>query len=403
MKILLVSDDKNLAENIKEKLVFLRKDDKVVISPYCNALQEVELSSANLVLLQENSEQDDTILLIKDLRTKYGNLCILLLVNTCSPEFILKATDAGANDFINVSAENFEYVIRLVNYIKQTSIQTSLNRNYELLKQLKVVNELTGIYEYSYSKQVIENTLDSELITNGSFMAIAPSKRGKTKFSAEELAASITQSVRSKDIVTHGKGTNFYVFLPDTDMNGAAAVYEKIKEKLKFETCAGICDITDCQFNKFEKKALKALTNAIPTNTSIIFAEDSQKETLDDWLDRDSNKNYKIFRQMFNKKLEKVITPVFYRLQKVYEEKLFDTNIEQFVDEEQCVFNLQNKNYSSSLKIIYPGFAKIIISITHDGLDSPENREIHLQLANVTQHEIVEIVEDFIKEFKSRG
>ncbi len=403
MKILLVSDDKNLAENIKEKLVFLRKDDAVAISTYTNAAQEAELLPANLILLHENEDKKETFSLLKQLREKYKDIYIILLINTCDVEFILNSTDAGADDFIQISAENYEFVLRLVNYIKHASIKISLSRNIKLLEQLKVVNELTGIYEYSYSKQVIENIIDSELVSDGAFMAISPSKKGKTKFSEEKLSIAIKQSIRENDIVAHGKGTNFYVFLPETDMNGAATVYRKIEEKIKFEICAGISDISGKEYDKFEKNALKALASAIATESSIIFAEDEPKETLDDWLDRDSSKNYKIFRQMFNKKLEKVITPVFYRLQKTYEEKLFNTKIEHFIDEDQCVFNIQNKSFSSSLKIIYPGFAKIIIYITHDGLDSPENREIHLQLAQVTQHEIVDIVEDFIKEFKSRG
>ena len=98
--------------------------------------------------------------------------------------------------------------------------------------------------------------------------------------------------------------------------------------------------------------------------------------------------------------MEKVITPVFYRLQKAWEEKLFNTEIEQYTDGEQCVFHLKNNKQDSTLKIVYPGFAKIIISITHDGLDSPENSEIQLPLTKINQKKLISIVEDFIKDFK---
>jgi hypothetical protein len=63
-------------------------------------------------------------------------------------------------------------------------------------------------------------------------------------------------------------------------------------------------------------------------------------------------------------------------------------------------FNLKNKKGNSSLKIIYPGFGKITILITYDGLDSPENREIKLPLSKITEQELVGIIEDFIKEYK---
>lgn len=402
MKILLVSDDKNICETISNKLIFLRKDDTVVTSSYDSAKQNIELTSAQVALIHENDDREITIQLIKDFHEN-KELNIILLANSYDSEFILKSIDSGANDFILTTAEDIDFVIKIVNHIKQSSCKKTISRNNQLLRQLNVVNEITGIYEYTYSKQIIENSIDFELVNAGSFMAIAPSKNGKTKFSSEQLAAAIKTSIREEDIITHGKGTNFYIFLPYTDMNGAASVFEKIKEKTEFEICAGICDISDKNYNKFEKKAVKALSEAIATKAAIIFSEDEPKDTLNEWLEAEENKNYKIFRQIFNKKLEKIITPVFYRLQKTYEEKLFDTKIEQYVNDEQCVFNLQNNKFSSSLKIIYPGFTKIVISINHDGLDSPENREIKMPLAKITQQELVEIIEDFIKEFRSRG
>ena len=402
MKILLVSDDKNICETISNKLIFLRKDDTVVTSSYDSAKQNIELTSAQVALIHENDDREITIQLIKDFHEN-KELNIILLANSYDSEFILKSIDSGANDFILTTAEDIDFVIKIVNHIKQSSCKKTISRNNQILRQLNVVNEITGIYEYTYSKQIIENSIDFELVNAGSFMAIAPSKKGKTKFSEEALAKAIKASIREEDIITHGKGTNFYIFLPYTDMNGAASVFEKIKEKTEFEICAGICDISDKNYNKFEKKAIKALSEAIATKAAIIFSEDEQKDTLNEWLEAEENKNYKIFRQMFNKKLEKIITPVFYRLQKTYEEKLFDTKIEQYVNDEQCVFNLQNNKFSSSLKIIYPGFTKIVISINHDGLDSPENREIKIPLSKISQQELVEIVEDFIKEFKSRG
>ena len=147
----------------------------------------------------------------------------------------------------------------------------------------------------------------------------------------------------------------------------------------------------------YEKEALNALAEA--DEGQYRFTEIKEK-TLDDWLSDAPKGSYKLFRKVFNAKLEKVIAPVFYRLQKSYEIKLFETQIEQYTNSEQCVFNLKNHNGESSLRIVYPGFAKIIIYINHDGLDSPENKEISIQLDKITQKELINIVENFIEEFK---
>ena len=40
------------------------------------------------------------------------------------------------------------------------------------------------------------------------------------------------------------------------------------------------------------------------------------------------------------------------------------------------------------------------IYINHEGLDSPENKEIQLSLTKISQKELITIVEDFIKDFK---
>ena len=57
-------------------------------------------------------------------------------------------------------------------------------------------------------------------------------------------------------------------------------------------------------------------------------------------------------------------------------------------------------NYST-LKITYPGFSKINIDIIHQGLDSPENRRIGLDLTELTDVKLTSIIDEFIKEFKT--
>ena len=340
--------------------------------------------------------------MIKNLR-KNKHLCIILLVNSYDKELILAGYDAGIDDFALSSAEDFELVIRTVNNIKHNSIYQQLLRNRQILEQLNVIDELTGLYNYNYAKQVIENFIDDNLLDEGCFVALAPSEVSKTKFSVDKMADAILSSIRTDDIATLGRGAKFYLMLPKTDCSGAIVVLNKIKENYgkNFDICAGISLITRKNFEDMERDALQALSDAAATNAEYILAEEKEN-TLDDWLNDGNNepKNYKIFRQMFNKKMEKVIAPVFFRLQKAWEEKLFDTKIEQYTNNEQCVFHLRNKNQDSTLRIVYPGFAKIVIYITHDGLDSPENKEIQLSLTKISQKELISIVEDFIKDFK---
>lgn len=400
--ILLISENEKLANELKSKLIFLRKNDSVLLSNYEQANQNIVLSQPDVVFVHECSSKNGTLELVKNIK-KNKNICLFLLVDDYDEELILACYDAGIDDFALTGAGAYELVIRTVNNIKHSSQKRSVLRNLKLLEQLNVIDDLTGLYNYSYAKQIIENIIDDNLLADGMFMAIAPSEKAKSKFSIEKMAESIFTSIRCDDLATLGKGAKFYILLPKTDFNGAIVVLNKIKENYcsDFELCAGISEITHKSFDEMERDALQALSDSMATNAEYTLAH-SKEETLDEWLDDtvDTPKNYKIFKQMFNKKLEKVITPVFYRLQKAWEEKLFNTEIEQFTNDEMCVFHLKNKKQDSTLRIIYPGFAKIIISITHEGLDSPENNEIQLPLAKISQKELVSIVEDFIKDFK---
>lgn len=399
MNILLVCDDEDFSEQLASRLIFLRKNDAICKSDYINAQREIILKNPDVILICESPSNDETIDLIKIIRRK-ADCPIVLVTTTCDQEFILNCYDLGINDFVTSIISDYELVFRIINNVKYNSLRKENGRFIQLLNQLKVYDETLGVVNYNYSKQVIENYTDKNLITDGSFMVITPTKENKTHFSSENLAKAIKKSVRKDDIITLGKGINYYVFMPNTDFNGAVSVLNKVKENLDFNICAGISDISGNSFDNYENDALKAVMESLTLEKDFTFSECDKVETLDDWLDDKSSQDYRIFRQMFNKKLEKVITPVFYRLQKAYEEKLFNTEIEQYVDENQCVFNLKNKKGNSSLKIIYPGFAKITILIEHEGLDSPENKEIKLPLAKITKEELVEIVENFIKEYK---
>lgn len=403
--ILLITNEEKIAEHVKSRLVLLRGGDNIAVSVYENAQSELKKVSAKIVIVHENKNREDTIELIKQLREENDrtDIVILLLVNDLDSEFILGAYDAGVNDYFSVHSEPYEVVLKTINGMKLQSIASSALRNQKVLEGLGIIDEFSGFYASKYAKTVFENELTRNYPKSGVFMIISPDEMSKSRFSVDKTIEALKVSTRSEDVITHAKATKFYVFLPKTDINGALVVINKIKDALKtdFSIKAGICDVKNKSFAKLEKEALNALAEAMISDVTYVIPEEKD-ETLDKWLGvkEENQKNFRIFKQAFNKKLEGVIAPVFYRLQKAYEEKLFNTKIEQYTDENQSVFRLKNKNQDSTLKIVYPGFAKIVVSIIHSGLDSPENKEISMALTQITQKELVKVVEDFIKEFK---
>ena len=195
------------------------------------------------------------------------------------------------------------------------------------------------------------------------------------------------------------------MLLPETNLRGAFRVWDKIKNNIGTEhnIVAGVSEIEGKDFADLKKELLNAIIEANSTEQNLVIVnENIQDCSNEDWLGKMSckQKNFKLFKQAFTKKLDKVITPVFFQIQKLYEDKLFDTKIEQFSNETLSSFSLKNPKQSSELKITYPGFSKINVDIIHQGLDSPENKRFNLDLTELDEKKLTQILEGFIKEFK---
>lgn len=392
--ILLITDDEEAEEKVLSKLVLLRESDSIAVSDYKNAKKLLKNPGISIVILHECEDKEKTLKLIKSIKS--ADYEIILLVNDYEQTFILKAYDLGVSDYFSVNSDAYEMLIRTVNCFKQRALRVKNMRDSALLRQLGAVDDETGFYKYKFCKEILAEFVRDSKVQSGMFVVLALDESSKTRFSADTLAKAIKKSVRCDDIVSIVRGGKFYIILPNIDKNGAFAVVNKVQSILDENLIirAGVCKIADKTFERLEKEAYAALSEACQSNETVVFLEEkSGIEPMD--------KHFKLFKNSYNSKLDKVITPVFFRMQKAYEEKLFHTKIEQYCDELQSVFRLKHESQDSYLKIIYPGFAKIIINIVHEGLDSPENREMSINLSDISQDMLSKILEDFIKEFKT--
>ena len=122
------------------------------------------------------------------------------------------------------------------------------------------------------------------------------------------------------------------------------------------------------------------------------------------WLDDDETfskkKDFKLFKTIFDKKLNNVITPIFFRHQKEFETKLANTSVSQYANNVECVFSLKNELIHSELTIRYNGYAKFKIEITHSGLDSAENTKMEIPLKDMTNKLLTSLLKKLKDEYK---
>ncbi len=401
--VLLITNNEDIKASLEKNLVLLREEDGLLSADYDSAPDIIYDKKPDIVLVHEFEQRDRTIGIIKYLKEKrvFENTNIILIVDRYDRDFILSAYDEGIDDYITRESDPSEMLIRVINCIKKSEKNKEIRFLKHYLTHYGIVAEQSGFFSSKFAQEIFESELISNNYAENSFMIISPDEDGLRKFSEVKMHSAIQKSIRSGDIVAESSGSRYSLLL-NANSDGAVVVLEKIKSMLPegFSIKAGITKINTRKFSDIEKRATCALNVALMNNNDYVVYSDVETKN-DNWLaeQEEGEKSYKFFRAIFNKKLENVIAPVFYRLQQTYDDKYDNTKIEQFTSEQQSVFRLVYGNNEGRLKIVYPGFSKVVIYITYSGLDSPENREFTVPINQIDQKEIAKIVEEYISEF----
>lgn len=407
--IILVTNDDYVTQVLKPKLVLLREIDNILATNYIDSVKNIRKNLPDTILLYCADEKEECLNLIKTLKSDdlTKNITILLILKEHNQDFVLSAYDENISDYLTLKTDDdAEILMRTIWALKKNSLVNAYRKQHNLLEQLTIIDKETGFYSNKFCEKVFENEFREikETDTEGILMIVSPTEESKTEISSNQLAQAIKKSTRNSDVLVHGPLNKFYILLHKTHLQGAFCVWDKIKKAIGEDRplICGVVTVEGKSFADLKNDLQNALIEAESTKNDLVVVDNSEEIGTEDWLDKinSTQKNFKLFKQAFNKKLDKVITPVFFQVQKLYEEKLFKTQIEQYSNSTVSSFSLKKLNNQSELKITYPGFSKINIDIIHQGLDTPENKRISLDLAELDEIRLTKILEDFIQEFK---
>ena len=111
-----------------------------------------------------------------------------------------------------------------------------------------------------------------------------------------------------------------------------------------------------------------------------------------------------MFKQEFGRKIEQVITPVFYQIQQKYSGKFAGVKLEQGSGEGYGSFYIKGRYSTSSFRITSPGFSKINIDITFQkDINNIDAKRITLEPEELEQGLLEDLLEQFILEYKKGG
>ena len=403
-KVILISDNNEISKTLVEKLVLLRKFDEILVLDDVEFCDNIKNINPALVFLLESEDRELTVQNLRIIRQNYKYASVVLIALNKDFDFILSMYDQGVNDFIFLDTHPAEILIKSINALKKNYASYIADRDKNLLLSSGNLSG-KGFYTENVANELMLKTLDEIDAFNSSFMIISCDELDRISFDVDALGNAIKTSVRSSDFVIELKSGKFYLYLRDTKEDGAVLVFKKISEKLDghFRIKAGIAAVENRSFRDLEQRASVSLTDAMLGASDYVVYKERELPQIDEWAleTEDKQKDFKLFKQSFLKKLDKIITPVFYRMQTSYEGLLPDTKIEQYAHETQCIFHLKHPKQTSRLTIVYPGFAKVLIYITHSGWDSPDNKEIFMPLKQLSEPVLTQIVETFIEDFRS--
>lgn len=401
-KIAIVSDSSTILNSIQAKLVLLREDDTII---KCNSSELYRYSStADIILFHVSEITDITLTAITNIK-KNSNV-IILLVEEINPKTLLNAYDCGITDFCNINITNFELLIKIINAKKSLNQYKTIERLKTSLRDKGVLKPNSDIYEQI--SDIVNANFFSEIL-NSSMLAVSIDEISHQKFLLDNVESRLSMILRDSDFIINYAEFKYLIILPKTEIENAAKVFDKLKNKYNLEMKGILFTYTEESAKDLRNKIERLEVERAKSGVNLYIdnaAADYEFETEKDWLSNElteEHKNYKLFQNIFNKKLESVIEPAFYRTKQKYEKSFPNTKIKYFTDKNRAEFMLINFDKTNSLQIIYKNSAKATINIQYSGLDAPENENFEIIFSKLNTRGLMEILDRFINKFNANG
>jgi two-component system, cell cycle response regulator len=211
--------------------------------------QSVLDESIELIILSLSIPDGDPLRLVSQWRASelFRQLPILLLADEGDLPRLAKGLDLGANDYLVRPVDRNELLARARSQVRRKRLQDRLRENYHRSLSLALTDELTGLYNRRYVVAHLEELiarLNGEGITDTSLMMfdVDHFKSVNDRFGHQggddalrQLAERALSGVRSIDLVARLGGEEFVVVMPETSLEAATNVAERLRRSVAAE------------------------------------------------------------------------------------------------------------------------------------------------------------------------
>jgi two-component system cell cycle response regulator len=222
------------------------------------ALDRIEAESFDLVIASLGLREEDSLRFCSQLRSmdQTRQLPILLVVEEHETERLAKGLDLGVNDYLVRPIDRNELLARIRTQIRRRRYHDRLRHNYELSLAMALTDSLTGLYNRRYLMTHLESLCArgnenakamSLLMFDIDYFKTINDTNGHAVGDAvlRELAERVSYNVRTFDTVARYGGEEFVVVMPDTALEVAVRVAERLREIVAERPFRGVGTVSD--------------------------------------------------------------------------------------------------------------------------------------------------------------
>ncbi len=242
--ILVVDDDIAIKESVEEYLKILAFDVKSASSAE-DALQILEFFKADVVLTDIMMQGMDGLELTKEIKKKH-DIDVMVMTGYSAEYSYEEAVNAGASDFIFKPFRFKELDLRLKRVLREAAFKRERAKMLKEMEQLAITDSLTGLFNsrqfFRQIKMEIERFTRYARPLSMLLLDIDYFKRYNDTWGHLEgdkvlmnFGRIISACMRSMDTAYRYGGEEFTIILPETGIEKACVVGNRIKDKIADE------------------------------------------------------------------------------------------------------------------------------------------------------------------------
>lgn len=199
---------------------------------------EYDIYVIDLILPETTGE-----ILLSEIKSRNKDSIIIMISSTSNYKTISHTLNSGADDFIVKPFDNNTFLVRIKHHIKQHLLLKELEDSNAKLLKLSITDGLTDVYNHNYIVSRLqeecsrakryEDDLSILLLDLDNFKKVNDTYGHQIGDNVlTSVALTIKSVLRQSDVLGRYGGEEFLVILPNTHMDAARVVGEKIRQSI---------------------------------------------------------------------------------------------------------------------------------------------------------------------------